>query len=197
MKHHNSTQMRCYQHPAVVFLILLLVLPSAAIAQEAAIKTRIFHSVAPGINQTHALGFTTPMVDLLSRKVGYSIDFEFEDKQTLMEFGKEVSDGNVSLGVIWGLEFGWLSQKYPKLKMLAVSSQGGKGEFPIQIIVPQKNNIRKFADLKGLRLATYKNASPMIRLFRDKSIRDHGFDPKTFFKAVKTYPNPKECNLLR
>lgn len=161
------------------------------------IKVRLYSSVAPGISDKHARAYTRPMLDLLEDQLGCVIDFDLTKGDTaddLLRFGKEINDGTVHLGVIWGLEYGWLRARWPDLRPMAVSVQR-KLAYESRVMVRQGFDARTLVDLKGKRLATYWGASLMDRMYLNKLLKDNKETVKSFFKEVKNYPTVKSAIL--
>ena len=164
---------------------------SADAAEQAAVQIRLFSSVTPGLEERHAISFTKPMIDLLSRQLAQPMEVGIENGKDLMAFGKDLDEGKTHIGVVWGLEYGWLRQRYPRLEIMAVTTQGGQVQIPAQLLVRKDFPGKTIADLKGKKLATYERAPMMILRFRNKVLKDKGFDPKTFFKEITTFETPK------
>jgi len=143
--------------------------------QQVQLKIRLYSSVAPGISNKHARAATRPMLDLLGEKLACVMDFEFvegDSAEDLLRFGKEINEGTVHLGVIWGLEYGWLRARWPELRPIAVGTHG-KYAYVSRVMVRQGFGARTLADLKGQRLATYRGASLMDRMYLDKLLKDN------------------------
>jgi ABC-type phosphate/phosphonate transport system substrate-binding protein len=137
------------------------------------------------------------MLDLLEDQLGCVIDFDLTKGDTaddLLRFGKEINDGTVHLGVIWGLEYGWLRARWPDLRPMAVSVQR-KLAYESRVMVRQGFDARTLVDLKGKRLATYWGASLMDRMYLNKLLKDNKETVKSFFKEVKNYPTVKSAIL--
>lgn len=90
------------------------------------VKLRDYPSIVTGISESQARAATKPAVEIIGRLVGYPTEIDIEPKDSeradeahaLLEFGRKLDTGEIHLGVMWGIEFGWLQQKYPRLKPL-------------------------------------------------------------------------------
>jgi ABC-type phosphate/phosphonate transport system substrate-binding protein len=137
------------------------------------------------------------MLDLLGDQLGCVIDFDVAKGDTaddLLRFGREINDGAVHLGVIWGLEYGWLRSRWPELRPMAVCMQR-KYAYESRVMVREGFGARTLADLRGKRLATYQGASLMDRMYLDKLLKDNKETENSFFKEIKTYPTAKSAIL--
>src|SRR5262249_43090026 len=113
----------------------------------------------------------------------------------LLTFGKKLNDGTYHLGTLWGLEYGWLLDKYPDLRAMAVVSNGNQAPWRSQLMV-RRQEVVPIAKLQGKRLAHTKDAPLMDRLFLDEMVRQAGQAPQGFFQPLdKPLPNYKEAIL--
>jgi ABC-type phosphate/phosphonate transport system substrate-binding protein len=161
------------------------------------LKIRLYSSVAPGISRKHARAATRPMLNLLQEKLGCVIDFGFvegDSAEDLLRFGKEINEGTVHLGVIWGLEYGWLRARWPQLKPLVVCAQT-KNLYESRVMVREGFGGKSLADLADQRLARYRGASLMDRMYLDKLLKDNNHTESTYFHEVKDYPTAKSAIL--
>src|SRR5262245_16896036 len=97
---------------------------------------------------------------------------------------KDVAEDRVHLAVFHGVEYGWVSQKYPELKplMIAVSKYHA---LKAHLIVKADSDVKGFADLKGQGLSIPFRAREHLNLFTEKHCTVCGqCAPKSFFKAV-------------
>jgi ABC-type phosphate/phosphonate transport system substrate-binding protein len=161
------------------------------------VKVRLYSSVAPGISDKHARAYTRPMLDLLGDQLGCMIDFDLtkgDSADDLLRFGREINDGAVHVGVIWGLEYGWLRVRWPELRPMVVCTQR-KYAYESRVMVREGFGARALADLKGKRLATYQGASLMDRMYLDKLLKDNKETLRDFFGDIKSYPTVKSAIL--
>jgi ABC-type phosphate/phosphonate transport system substrate-binding protein len=179
--------------------LLAVALPAAAQKKgdSGAIQFRIYGSVLAGISKSDALGSTKPMLDLIGRQVGERFDCAIEDGTTsddLFRLGKKLQGGEVHLAALWGIEYGWLREKHPQLKVLGVVSLGD--EKPVhraKIYVSKTSQFKKLADLKGKCQAVYKDATLMDRFSLQEMIRAEKHEPAGFFEKTAPYASVRQA----
>jgi len=101
------------------------------------------------------------------------------------EIANNLMDGKVHLGVLHGVEYAWVSHKYPELKplMIAVSKYHS---LKAHLVVRGDCDCVEFAELKGKDLAVPFRAREHLRLFVEKNCQVSGqCDPKSFFNSVR------------
>jgi ABC-type phosphate/phosphonate transport system substrate-binding protein len=161
------------------------------------LRIRLYSSVAPGVSDKDVRGNARPMLSLLGEELGCVFDFDVTNGDTvedLLRFGKEIDDGTVHVGVIWGLEYGWLRARWPALRPMTVCMQR-KYAYESRIMVREDSSARTLADLKDKRLARYRGASLMDRMYLDKLLKDNKQTLSSCFKEVKDYPTAKSAIL--
>ncbi|MEI7687478.1 MAG: PhnD/SsuA/transferrin family substrate-binding protein [Planctomycetota bacterium] len=100
------------------------------------------------------------------------------------EIANGLMEGKVHLGVFHGVEYAWVSRKYPELKplMIAVSKYHS---LKAHLVVHGDCPCTEFAELKGKDLAVPFRAREHLRLFVEKNCQVSGqCDPKSYFNAV-------------
>lgn len=110
------------------------------------------------------------------------------------EIAKALMEDKIHIGVFHGVEYAWVSQKYPDLKplMIAVSKYHA---LKAHLIVHGESPATSFADLKGKDLGIPFRAREHLRLFVDKQCLTAGqSNPKLFFNQV-TKPAHAEAAL--
>jgi ABC-type phosphate/phosphonate transport system substrate-binding protein len=139
---------------------------------------------------------------LLAGKVRLSkIEFTVQKGTTpgdlLNRFGGQLDRGDFHLGIVWGVEYGWLLKKYPKLKPLAVVSVGGTNvPTRSQLMVRRADQKGGLKALKGKKLARFQSAPLMDRLALDEILKQAQLDPKGFFtKEGKPFGNVRQAIL--
>lgn len=182
----------------VCLLAALLPAPAQEKAGDAApLKFRIYGSLLPGYKKSDANGFTQPMFDFLSRKVGHRIEsdvYEGTTRDDLFEFGKKLNKGEYHLAAVWGVEYGWLRAEYPNLKVLTVVSTGDKDSLTQTLVLVRKDSgATKLTDLKGKRLAVYKDTPLMDRAYLQKMLSDEQLAPKGFFQKTEPLATVKSA----
>jgi hypothetical protein len=105
--------------------------------------------------------------------------------------GEKLNDGTYHLATVWGLEYGWLVQKYPKLKALAVVHNGNRAPWRSQLMV-RRQNVVALAQLKGKILARAKDTLMMDQLCLEEMLRQAGQEPRDFFKLEEPLPSITE-----
>ncbi len=172
--------------------LLAALLPAPAQTKDDAhvLKLRLYGSIIPGRDKKDARDFTQPLCELLSEQVRQRIECDVHEGTTpedLFKFGEKLSGGGYHLGAVWGIEYGWLRQKFPNLKVLVVASSGQKNTQNCTILFARKGgDFKQLADLKGKRLADYKDVPLMDRVFLRQMFREEKLDLKDFL--VKNKP---------
>jgi len=151
------------------------------------LQVRLYSSVLAGVSDEDALGSTDPMVQLAAHKLHYKIQLGLtkgETEEDLRAFGKELDSGVCHVGAIWGLEYGWLQQEFPRLEPLIVLLQQ-ETRFVSQFLVRSKDHLGgEFATLKGKRLALYRGIPLMDRAYLAGLLHE-GETVNTYFKVEK------------
>jgi ABC-type phosphate/phosphonate transport system substrate-binding protein len=191
---------------AAALLVLLGLLSASRDPPARAAKPRpkpvtlcLYSSLLVGINDRDARRATTPLLRLLERKVGYPVRLRLEKGKAsarhLMAFGAKLSAGKeCQIGVVWGLEYGWLVKEYPELRPLAVISIGDKNLRDMSLLLVRKPfGGSSLAGLRGKRLARYRGAPLMEQVYLDKMLKDEGLDPQTHFRQGPPYGTLKEA----
>lgn len=163
------------------------------------VTVRLYPSLLPGIPESRALGTTRPMVELLSTAVDYPLLLDLEPSATnpqyaLFQFGRQINEGKIHLGVLWGLELAWLAPHFPQLEPLAVVNFGGQTTLASHIIVRRDSTIRSVRGLEGKRQATYAKAPLMDHLaLRDILLRQKVDPSRVAATSPFTYPSVKHA----
>jgi ABC-type phosphate/phosphonate transport system substrate-binding protein len=163
------------------------------------LRARLYGSLTRGVSASRAKAVTRPMVNLLARRVRYPIEnFDIEpgdSAKDLLALGRKLQDGTYHLAIVWGIEFGWLRQRYPGLRAMALASSGNNAPWRSQLIARRKDRPRNLAALKGKRLARIRGAALMDQLFLEDMLRKAGQQPQGFFQHGPPLPNVKEALL--
>ena len=135
-----------------------------------------------------AVAFTKPMTDRLGDQVGHPISFGVRTGGSLADlvsFGKDISEGKCHVGVLWGLEYGWLREHHPELGLepLVVVSNG-EAVWTVQLRVRRDLAGGDLKSFRGKRLAWFKREPMMYQLSLEKILRDEGFEMQDFFKII-------------
>ncbi len=173
--------------------LALAVLAPAACAQKKAdrpvFKFRIYWSLTAGLSESNVRGVSQPMLDLIDRRVGQPFECDVckgSTPEDLFAFGKKLNDGEYHIAAVMGIEYGWLAQKYPNLKPLAVIFAGDRtATARTQLYVKRGREAQGLAALKGGKLATYKGMPFMDELFLREMLVEEKQEPKGFFLREK------------
>ncbi len=187
---------RCW----AVACLLVAATPAPAPAQKKdgpALEVRVYSSLLPSVNKSDARAFSRPLGEFVGRRIDVPINVDVHEgtsPKDLFEFGRKLNDGEYHVGAVWGVEYGWLREKYPKLRALVVVSYGDK-EMPnhTQIFVRKESAPSKLrlSDLKGRRLAVCKDTPLMDRLFVREMFREEKLSEKDFFAPSEPFANAK------
>jgi len=127
------------------------------------------------------------MLDLLEEQLDLKINFDLVEGTTaedLYDFGEKIHNGSVHLGVIWGLEYGWLRKKYGQLEPFVVCAQHG-APYRSQFMVRVESEARNLADLRGKRLAMYPDLSLVDRVYVHELLRQKEHTPDSYFHVLR------------
>jgi ABC-type phosphate/phosphonate transport system substrate-binding protein len=177
--------------------LLVALLPGPAPAQN--LQMRLYSSLLPGLSESVARGGTRPAIDYLGERVNWKIEHDIQSGRTfkdLLDFGAKLNDPkrDCHIGAMWGIEYGWLAQQYPKLKVLAVAAQGDNiVQSRTQVLVRKGSGVKKLADLKGKKLALYARVPLMDRLSVQEMLKEEKQEPKGFFKTGEPYATMGEA----
>ncbi len=167
------------------------------------IKVRYFPSLLSGISDRRARAVTKPMLDLISRAIEYPLDYDIEDSlaadpaepEALFAFAKKLDAGEVHLGAVWGVEYGWMRQRYPQLKAHSIFVYGDQGGVNSQIMVAGRFSGKTIDDLRGKILATCERVTLMDRLWVNKTLDRLGETSVSFFGEIKKFRSVREAVL--
>jgi ABC-type phosphate/phosphonate transport system substrate-binding protein len=149
-------------------------------------QVRIYASLMAGISDHHARAFTQPVIDLVSRELRYPLHFDIADGETaedLWKFGQQIEEGEIHVGIIWGVEYGWLRRRFPRIKPMVVTRHSAT-HLKSQLMVHPNSKATKLAEVKGQRLATYRRMPLMDELFLSKAVEDLQNPLRAFFPAI-------------
>jgi len=124
------------------------------------LKVRFYTGVLPGVRADDVDTHVRLLASYVATRAGHPhLEVQTrtaETAQQLSQFAEDARRGAVHVGVMWGLEYGWLSKQFPRLQLepLVVASRG-EGPWEIQVMVRQDSEAQTFGDLKGGRLAVY------------------------------------------
>jgi ABC-type nitrate/sulfonate/bicarbonate transport system substrate-binding protein len=118
--------------------------------------------------------------------VVFALQFSFESPETL---AKNIQTGKVQLGVIAGIELGWLGDKANGLSPLAVAyTQDIKSK--AVVLMRKDTHSRSLRDFQGKRLAMPRRTQQHAQIFLHDSLnRTGGCSPQGYFAACTTPPD--------
>lgn len=185
----NTSRLTTQLLGAAAALAAILTAPAAA--QNKSLQVRIYSSLTPGINEPEARAVTRPVLNHVGKRVRVPFEHDIYKGTTsedLFEFGKKLEDGTYHFGVVWGLEYGWLAERYKKLKINCVA-HAAELEYPARTLLLVRRGMENssLADLKGKRLAIYKTTPLMERVFLRKMLEDAGLRPQGYFQETENY----------
>lgn len=103
-------------------------------------------------------------------------------EKTWIDLAEKMAKGEEQLGTFPGYEFGWASDKDPKIKPLAVAVNGIR--YPVAAVVVRKDSRAKdIADTRGAVLALPSTSQSLVRLFVLREAQN-GNKKETFFGKV-------------
>lgn len=169
----------------------------AAAAEPPPLLVQLYPSVVTGVKPSRALGATRPMVELLSSRLNYPIELSIvTDKKdaNLNTFSRKLAEGDVHIGVMWGIEFGWVNHLYPNLEILAATTrEKGQVGWPSQLMVSRTFPGQNIGALRGKKLAVIDRAPLMDALFLAREIESANFDPDGFFVSEQVFDTVSEA----
>jgi ABC-type phosphate/phosphonate transport system substrate-binding protein len=172
--------------------------PAPAEKARPPMEVRVYSSVMGTVSDSQVRAVLEPMIDVLSARIDYPIHIDLErgtGPKAILAFGEKLNEGTYHLGGVWGLEYGWLREKYPGLQVLLLASNGIQASWRSQLMVRLQDHVGRIEQLKGKRLARVKDATLMEQLFLNEMLRQAGQDPQDFFKPTKPVPTVKDAAL--
>jgi ABC-type phosphate/phosphonate transport system substrate-binding protein len=148
-----------------------------------------------GVSDKHALAFTRPVVDLIARDLDYPLYFDIAPGQTaddLFRLGQQIEDGKIHIAIVWGLEYGWLRERFPRFRPMAVTRHE-TDSLRSQLMVRPGEGVGDFAGLQGKRLATYRRTPLMDRMYLDRLVESNGKTLATYFSKIIPFPTAKDA----
>ncbi|HMP15492.1 MAG TPA: PhnD/SsuA/transferrin family substrate-binding protein, partial [Gemmatales bacterium] len=174
------------------YLVLAVVLPLLSLTiLPAGDPVKSFHI---GISDSIIRGQTTPaaamiqvepMSHLFSVVGGVKPQFSFETPEAL---AKNIHDGKVQLGVITGIELGWLGEKAAGLEPLAVAYTSDIKTKAL-VLMRKDSSSRSLRDYQGKRLAMPRRTQHHAQVFLHDSLSRCGCSPQGYFAATTPPPD--------
>ncbi len=125
------------------------------------------------------------MSELFAMVGGVRPQFSFDSPETL---AKNIQDGKVQLGVIAGIELGWLGEKAKGLTPLAIAyTQDIKAK--AVVLMRKDSSSKSLKDYQGKRLAMPRRTQQHAQIFLHDSLHRCGCSPQGYFAACTTPPD--------
>jgi hypothetical protein len=181
---------------------MLLLVPWMANAQtnEQLIRVRLYANVYPGKkddkNKVALYSLTDHVTEELEKKgirlkrfrVGegvHAFECDVEHGKTLDDlwsFGKKLDSGKYHLGIVWGLEYGWMKQReeFKYLEVLAVCRSIPGLETRSTLLARKTGAELTLSTLKEKRLARYSSEPLMHRILLNQIIKENRLDKDVF-----------------
>jgi ABC-type phosphate/phosphonate transport system substrate-binding protein len=174
------------------FLVLAAVLPLLAVTIVPAgdpVKTfniAISDSVIRGqTTPAAAMIQVQPMSQLFSLVGGVKPQFSFESPESL---AKNIQDGKVQLGVITGIELGWLGDKAAGLQPLAIAYTSDIKN-KAYVLMRKDVQTKTLRDFQGKKLSMPRRTQHHAQVFLHDSLHRTGASPQGFFASSPTPPD--------
>jgi ABC-type phosphate/phosphonate transport system substrate-binding protein len=101
------------------------------------------------------------------------------------QLGQQLMEGKTHLGVLHGVEYGWLREHYPQVKPLVIVVNERR-HLEAFLIVPRDSEVAGFADLKGKTVALARFSREHCHLFLEHGCQQCGTAPPQFFAKITT-----------
>ena len=175
------------------FLLLMLVLPLIATTLLAgdppavkSIRISISDSVIRGqTTPAAAMIQVQPLSEVFAMVGGVRPTFCFESPDNLAQ---KLQQGKADLGVIAGIELGWLGDKANGLSTLAVAYTSDI-KMKAYVLMRKDTNSHNILELKGKKLALPKRTQQHAQIFLHDSINRCGCQPQGYFAASVIPPD--------
>lgn len=175
------------------FLILTIALPFVVTALLAG-DTPATKSINITISDSLIRGQTTPAAALIQVQPlsevfalvgGVRPQFSFESPD---ELAKKLHEGKAQVGVISGIELGWLGEKANGLSPLAVAYTSDI-KLKAYVLMRNDSKSKNIRDLKDKKFALPRRTQQHAQIFLHDSINRCGFQPQGYFAATAVPPD--------
>jgi ABC-type phosphate/phosphonate transport system substrate-binding protein len=136
-----------------------------------------------------------PLATLISREIKYPISFNLvrgESADDLFELGKQIDEGAVHIAIVWGMEYGWLRQRYPRIEPMAVTRHHTES-LRSQLMVHPDCALVGFEDLEGAKLATYKRMPLMDQAYLCRLAKNQEKAVRSYFSKIIQCPTARDA----
>ncbi len=165
---------------------------SSAAELEAKAETRpamrigMIQTLFRGVDPNAMLAFTEPFSELLYSQTG--IRGQFRIIPDGKEMARQIHEGELQLGILHGIEFAWVKEKYPDLKPL-ILAYNHTIKLKGYLLVRNDSGVQTISDLKGKPFSFPKRSLNHCYVFIHTSIQEAGHDPAGFFAPSPCPPN--------
>jgi ABC-type phosphate/phosphonate transport system substrate-binding protein len=183
-------------------MLALAAAPRPACAADKAdkLEIRLASSLLTASRPSDAIAASMPMFEMISRGMSKPVPINFDIEpahgmKELVAFAENVSKGKYQLGILWGLEYGWLKRHRGDLdlKPLTVVHAGSVSYDMLLLVADTSKNVT-LANLKGKKLARFLRPSLAADFSLDSILRAEKLDPKDFFADDgKRYPTQQSA----
>jgi ABC-type phosphate/phosphonate transport system substrate-binding protein len=113
---------------------------------------------------------------------------EGTDQNDLLSFGKRLDSGDVHLGMVTGIEYGWLRKRYPKLRPLVIANVGRTLSPYSEIRVRKNGDIGSIDALQGKTIARVRRMSLDSMIYVNSLLQGHALEASPF--RLEELPRP-------
>jgi ABC-type phosphate/phosphonate transport system substrate-binding protein len=155
-------------------------------AKPAGVRIGMIQTLFRGGDASTMLAQSQPFSELLYSQTG--VRGQFSVVPDAHEMAKKIHDGEIQLGILHGIEYGWVKQLYPEIQPLVLAYNQ---TFKLKgfLLVRADNEAQAVADLKGKTFAFAKKSLNHCHLFLHKTIEEAGHEPAGFFAPSPTPAN--------
>jgi ABC-type phosphate/phosphonate transport system substrate-binding protein len=118
-----------------------------------------------------------PFADLVKKQTGVNGEFTVVHGPAAM--GQQMQAGKLHLGVLHGVEYGWLKPQCPECRPLLIAVNASP-VLKAHVLVARESTAREAADLKGQTVARPRRALYHTRLYLERLLNA---DPQQFFQV--------------
>lgn len=154
--------------------------------KPAAVQIGMIQTLFRGSDSKMMLVATQPFGELLHAQTG--IRGQFSIVPDAAEMAKRVDSGELHLGILHGIEYAWIKEKYPDLQPL-ILAHNQTVKLKGYLLVRADSKLDAVADLKGKPLALPRRSLNHCHLFLHRTIQEAGHDPAGFFAAAEDAAN--------
>ncbi len=137
-----------------------------------------------------AVAAVESLVNLLQTRTGIQAKCSLApDSETL---ARDLAEGKLHLGIMQGVEYAWLKDRYPRLKpaLLACNEQAALRAF---LVGGSDNDVQSIKDLRHRPFAMPKCSLNHCYYFLDAAVRRAGHNPKDYFTPASRPANSEDA----